>query len=168
MGYIDLKQHFLCWVLILRWVTSPKNCCKECIYRGLFFCIIFIIRCIIALTDLLQQPPDTQYLIKNIVPKINHKWYEFGVVLILPAHILDSLSKTASSSLYCFNKVLEYWEKQYSRSYSYTWKSLIEVLTSPLMNERPLAAEIKKRFSIIAPDEEKHYETSNLYQSTRL
>lgn len=109
----------------------------------------------------------------NVAPKIKHKWDDFGLLLRIPLHILNSLKKAGSySDFRCFMEVVEYWKTdQYSKTgklYSYTWKSLIEVLTSPHMNERPLAAEIEKYLGIITPVEEKHDDTPNMYQSTTL
>lgn len=105
----------------------------------------------------------------NVAPKINHKWDDFGLLLRIPLHILNSLRK-AGSDFRCFMEVVEYWKtNQYLKTvklYSYTWKSLIDVLTSPHMNERPLAAEIEKKLGIITPVEEKHDDTPNVYLST--
>lgn len=88
---------------------------------------------------------------EHIAVRIRTKWRFFGIMLDIPADVLDSFP--AHDCLQCFSRVFDYWARRGSPQVS--WETVVSILDSETVDEKSLAAEIRKAFLpslLVRPD----------------
>ena len=91
----------------------------------------------------LFKEPDMSDLSQVLAP-VNDRWYEIGTALDVGTHVLRGLERNEREDMMRLIKVLEEWRNNYC---SVTWKQIIEVLESPVVNRRAQSIEIEKFLS---------------------
>lgn len=93
----------------------------------------------------MAPPPSTVPLnvfMEYIAAKIRSKWRFFGIMIEIPADVLDSFP--ADNCLQCFERVFLFWKRRGTPSVS--WDTIISVLDSGTVDEKKLADDIKQTF----------------------
>ena len=81
----------------------------------------------------------------EVASRVSVKWEDIATMLALrPPEIQRISTECGSNTHSCIRAVFNIWET--SDSKPYTWKTIVEVLGSDLVNERKLAREIKQNF----------------------
>lgn len=79
---------------------------------------------------------------EHVAVKIRTKWRFFGIMIEIPADVLDSFP--AHDCLQCFTRVFGYWDRRGQAPVS--WEAVVTVLESDTVDEKRLAADIKEMF----------------------
>ena len=89
--------------------------------------------------------PSQLLLMNEVAPKVSVKWMDIATMLALRLPEIQRISAECGSDTHsCIRAVFGKWET--SDSKPYTWKTIVEVLGSDLVNERRLALEIKQKY----------------------
>ena len=73
---------------------------------------------------------------------VSHKWREIGLSLVLTPDAVDAIDEHSDNNEQKLIDVILLWEESKTRPFS--WDSLLIVLNSTMVDERPLAEQIKR------------------------
>ena len=88
-----------------------------------------------------MEKPDYHDLVNKLAP-IASKWNEIGLGLRVDTDLLDSLRASHKSGSLKLADVLDNWIKMNGDNISITWKTILDVVKGPLIQNNNLAAEI--------------------------
>lgn len=78
--------------------------------------------------------------LNHIGSQMPSKWRSFGILLDIPFSEMDTYP--SQNCVDCFARVFDTWQKKGSPEFS--WKTVIDVLESPLLEERQLAQKVRQ------------------------
>ena len=96
---------------------------------------------------LFERPTDSD-LMNEIAAKILPKWSSVGIQLGLSHNEIQVLSVTCHDPHLYFSHIFNIWKSRISPPYN--WKTIIEVLKTPAVNEMRLAKEIQESLTGIS------------------
>lgn len=80
-----------------------------------------------------------------VASAIRTRWFDFGIMLNIPYSDLEGIERSFSENpLRCFLSVFHQWKCDPKKSF--TWATVIDILSSNTMNEEKLAEKIRKTF----------------------
>ena len=77
-------------------------------------------------------------LLNRVASRAMDKWEVLGLQLGIHPHQLHTIQK--NSPILCFAEVFNIWERKSDPPF--TWATIVEALSSPIVNENALAKEI--------------------------
>ena len=85
------------------------------------------------------------HIVQNAIHGAQAKWYLIGVGLQVNVSTLDNIKSTCTtSSTECLCQVLIQWLKAIDPKP--TWRALVDVLRTPVIDEKQLAADLAKQY----------------------
>ena len=94
-------------------------------------------------STVLTNPVSACDFLNHVAVRILSKWKMFGIQLEVPVSELDTYP--SHDCLECYARVFASWERKGSPELS--WGTVISVLESPIISERRLIEEIKKKMA---------------------
>ena len=73
---------------------------------------------------------------------VSYKWREIGLSLVLTPDAVDAIDECSDNDEQKLVDIILLWEE--SKTRPFTWDSLLIVLNSTMVDERPLAEQIKR------------------------
>ena len=94
--------------------------------------------------------PRLADLLNDIASTIPAKWRDIGINLGLSSGILDNIQNQnagkTDASIRSFEQIFSMWKEQSPRPY--TWKTIIDVLKTSIVNENDLATRMASKYII--------------------
>lgn len=85
--------------------------------------------------------------VRNELHEVRARWYDIGLELGLPVSTLDTIKQECQDNTECLRRILQEWLKMIDSQPS--WRTLINVLQSKVINEGALAMMIAEKYGII-------------------
>ena len=82
--------------------------------------------------------------ITNELGSVIDKWFQIGVQLGLSETKLHQIESDYPTVGRCFSEVISFWLKE-NTEVAVSWKSLVEVLESPFVDEKGLAKKLREK-----------------------
>ena len=90
--------------------------------------------------------------ITNELGSVMAKWFPIGVQLGIGDGKLQEIETNYRTADRCFSEVISFWLKG-NTPVAMSWKSLVEVLESPFVNEKGLARRLRDKGGMVEPVE---------------
>ena len=88
----------------------------------------------------------------NELGSVMAKWFPIGVQLGINEAKLHEIETNYRLTDRCFSEVISFWLRK-NTQVAVTWKSLVEVLESPFVNEKGLARRLREKGGLLEPVE---------------
>ncbi len=88
-------------------------------------------------------------VMNELIPNTN-KWYLIGLQLDIRIVELERLERNYNTEE-CFSKMIDIWQR--NSDPSFTWNTIVNVLTSSSVRETKLAKDIENKFIIASPNQ---------------
>ena len=96
----------------------------------------------------LDSEPKLPDLMNEVAAKTPSKWRDIGLQLGLDQGVLEGIATISPRDTnLCYSNVFTLWENQNSRTYPYTWSTIVEVLQVRSVGEKRLATKIKNKLT---------------------
>ena len=92
----------------------------------------------------LDSQPELADLMNEVAAEIPGKWRDVGLQLGMDHGVLDGIAAISPGDInHCYSNVFTRWKNQKSRTYPYTWSTVVQALKARAVGEERLADKIK-------------------------
>ena len=95
------------------------------------------------LPDPLDKSPDNRQLLNRVASEARDKWRLVGIELGIKQGSLDVISEEKNPILR-YSEVFSQWEKKANPDFPFNWRTILNALKSPIVEENKLAMEVEK------------------------
>ena len=92
--------------------------------------------------DPLDKPPNPRDLLSRVASEAKSKWRHVGIELGINKDNLDVISEE-KDPFDRYSKVFSQWEKKADPNFPFTWRTVVNTLRSPIVEENSLAMKIE-------------------------
>ena len=94
------------------------------------------------LPDPLDKPPDILQFLNKVASEAGEKWSLVGIQLGIKPNQLDVIEE--KHPILRYSKVFSMWEKKENADFPFNWRTILNALRSPIVQENRLATKIEK------------------------
>ena len=81
----------------------------------------------------------------NALHSASSRWYQIGVQLDVPTHLLKNIQQQHHDPIDCLTELLDNWMKN-ATDPPPSWRALIDALRAPIVGEKRLAEELEEKY----------------------
>ena len=93
--------------------------------------------------DPLDKPPDIRQLLRRVASEARDKWRLVGIELGMKRGQLDVISEEKNPILR-YSEVFSQWENKADPDFPFSWRTILNALGSPIVEENGLATKIEE------------------------